>query len=165
MIKESKVNDQWYFAYGSNLSRAQMEDRTGPIREERRARLDGYRLAFNKRGSDSTAKANIEPSPGKTVWGIVYRCSPDALCDLDTYEGVAGGHYVRQAIRVRLDGGGELEAVTYVAGKAFIDNSLTPSPDYLRTILEGAREHDLPDDYIRSVASLGSQRPGNKGRW
>jgi gamma-glutamylcyclotransferase len=148
------VNDRWYFAYGSNLSRGQMEQRTGHIREERRARLDGYRLAFNKRGSDGTGKANIVPDAGAAVWGVVYRCSPDALREMDKHEGVAGGHYVRHLIRVRLDGGDELDAVTYVAGQTFLDAPLTPSAKYLGTILQGARQHRLPNDYIRSIEAL-----------
>ncbi|GIW32793.1 gamma-glutamylcyclotransferase family protein [Meiothermus sp.] len=152
------MNDQWYFAYGSNLSRRQMEQRTGPIREARQARLDGYRLAFNKRGSDGTGKANIVPDGGATVWGIVYLCRPDALREMDEHEGVAGGHYARYGIRIRLDDGDELDAVTYVAGKAFIDDSLTPSARYLATILDGARQHLLPDDYIRSIEALARPR-------
>lgn len=159
------MSDQWYFAYGSNLARDQKVNRTGPIREERRARLDGYRLAFNKRGTDGTGKANIVLHEGGTVWGVVYRCSPSALNAMDRYEGVPGGHYVRKTVRVRVDGGDELDAITYVAGNAFIDNSLTPNSEYLQTILRGAREHDLPDEYIRSVEALGNQsNAGNQRR-
>ena len=151
------MSDQWYFAYGSNLARDQKVKRTGKIREERRARLDGYRIAFNKRGTGGTGKANIVPDQTGTVWGVVYRCSPEALNEMDQYEGVSGGHYARKTVRVRVDSGDELEAVTYVAGRTFIDDSLTPSPEYLQTILRGAREHDLPDEYIRSVQELGNR--------
>lgn len=153
------MDDQWYFAYGSNLSTGQMKRRTGPIREPRRARLDGYRLAFNKRGSDGSGKANIVPDAGATVWGSVYLCSPDALREMDSHEGIARGHYVHHRIRVRLDDGDELDAVTYIAGKSFLDDSLTPSAEYLATILDGARQHRLPDDYIRSIEALAS--PGS----
>jgi len=155
------MNDQWYFAYGSNLARDQKVNRTGPVREERRARLDGYRLAFNKRGTDGTGKANIVPDEGGTVWGVVYRCSPSALNDMDGHEGVSGGHYVRKTVRVRADGGEELDAVTYVAGSAYIHDSLTPSSEYLKTILRGAREHDLPDEYVRDLEAFG--RHSNAG--
>jgi cation transport regulator ChaC len=151
------MSDPWYFAYGSNLARDRMEERTGRIREERRARLDGYRIAFNKRDTDGTGKANIIPDQTGTVWGVVYRCSPQALADMDRHEGVSGGHYHRQQICVRVDSGDELEAVTYVAGKAFIDDSLTPSPEYLQIILRGAREHGLPDDYIAGLEALGNR--------
>lgn len=55
----SRMSDHWYFAYGSNLSTEQKERRTGFIREARCARLDGYHIAFNKRGNDGTGKANM----------------------------------------------------------------------------------------------------------
>lgn len=71
------------------------------------------------------------------------------------HEGVSGGHYARKMVCVRVDSGDELEAVTYVAGDAFIDDSLTPCPAYLQTILRGAREHDLPEEYIRGIEALG----------
>ncbi|ABU60262.1 gamma-glutamylcyclotransferase family protein [Roseiflexus castenholzii] len=148
--------DQWYFAYGSNLSKEQMEERIGSSREARVAWLTGYRLVFNKRSKkDGTGKANIVPAAGATVWGVVYRCSYDDLQKMDKCEGVKGGHYQRHAIRVQLDSGEELDAVTYVAGERFLAaESLKPSTEYLETIITGARQHRLPDDYIRSIEAL-----------
>jgi len=149
------VIDRWHFAYGSNLSKHQKMDRTGPIREARRARLGGYRIAFNKRGSDGTGKANIVPDPRGTVWGVVYRCNPDALSAMDKREGVSAGHYVRMNVSVAVHDDEDLSAITYVAGSTFIDNLLTPNPGYLQTILEGAREHGLPENYICRLEALG----------
>jgi cation transport regulator ChaC len=157
----SEVSDQWYFAYGSNLATDQKEHRTGSIREAKRARLDGYRLAFNKRGSDGTGKANIVPDSGRTVWGVVYRMSPAALAKMDKYEGVAGGHYSRRAVRVRCESGDDRDAVTYVAGHAFLDDSLTPAQNYLQKILQGARGHHLPEDYIREIEEAACQGEGH----
>lgn len=68
------MNDYWYFAYGSNLSTKQMENRIGSTRQAKRTRLVGYRLAFNKRGNDETGKANIVVDAKSTVWGVIYRC-------------------------------------------------------------------------------------------
>jgi cation transport regulator ChaC len=154
--RESDVSDQWYFAYGSNLARDQKVSRSGPIREKRRAQLNGYRIAFNKRGIDGTGKANIVPEPGVIVWGVVFRCTPNALREIDRFEGVSGGHYFRKMVRVRVDGGENLDAVTYLAGNTFIDDSLSPNPKYLQTVLQGAREHDLPEDYICAVEMMGN---------
>ncbi len=50
------MSDLSYFAYGSNLAKDQMKERTGPIREARRAWIDGYRVAFNKRGDDGLGR-------------------------------------------------------------------------------------------------------------
>lgn len=132
-----------------------MKERIGSIREGQVARLTGYRLAFNKRSNDGTSKANIVPAAGATVWGVVYRCSHDDLQKIDQYEGVEGGHYQRHAIRVQLDSGEERDAVTYVAGeRSLAAESLKPSTEYLEKILTGARQHRLPDDYIRSIEAL-----------
>lgn len=152
------MSDFWYFAYGSNLATDQMVQRTGDIREARRARLLGYRLAFNKRGRDGSGKANIVPDPTGIVWGVVYRCSGEALEKMDRWEGVPSGHYVRKIVRVQLDNGDELEAVTYVAGPRFVDDALIPAPEYLEKILRGARHHHLPPDYIRNL-----QAQANRG--
>ena len=54
--------DVWYFAYGSNMSRDRKEKRTGLIRSARKARLPGYRLAFNKDNHSGGAYANIVPA-------------------------------------------------------------------------------------------------------
>ena len=153
----SPVSDHWYFAYGSNLATDQKEHRTGRIREAKRARLDGHRIAFNKRGRDGTGKANIVPDSDRTVWGVVYRISSEALDKMDKHEGVAGGHYSRNAVRVRCESGDETAAVTYVAGHAFLDDSLTPAPNYLQNILRGARDHNLPEAYIREIEEAACQ--------
>jgi len=139
----------WYFAYGSNLDADRKALRTGPIREARRVHLRAYRLVFNKRGSDGTGKANIVPDPVGVVWGVIYRCTPAALLDLDRFEGVSRGHYSRTVVRVTTDTEGDLDAVTYVAGPAFIDESVVPSPEYMGHILRGAHQHDLPAEYIK----------------
>lgn len=151
---ESAAGDQWYFAYGSNLYTDRKEERTGRIREAKPAHLDGYRFAFNKRGSDNTGKANIVPDSAGGVWGIIYRCSPSALDKMDRYEGVCTGDYQRRSVRVRLDCGDEVEAITYVAGDRFVDDSLEPSDEYGEMILRGARDHGLPDTYIKTIERM-----------
>jgi gamma-glutamylcyclotransferase len=93
------TRDRWYFAYGSNLLPDQKQRRTGTIREVKRCRLLGWRLAFNKRGNDGAFYANIVGHETEEVWGVIYRCNPHALSQMDDYEGVCGGHYCRVAGR------------------------------------------------------------------
>lgn len=145
------MSDRWYFAYGSNLAVDQKEDRTGKIREARRARLAGYRVVFNKLGKDKTGKANLEPDGGRVVWGVVYLCNPAALKEMDKSEGVACGHYHRAEVEVECDSGEMLEAVTYIAGESYVRSSLTPAPEYLERIIRGACDHGLPEEYIQEV--------------
>lgn len=152
----TKAADVFYFAYGSNLNAQQKEKRTGRIREARRARLPGYRLAFNKRAAGGGVNANIVPQVGDEVWGVLYRCTPAALSEMDHYEGVAEGHYDRALVTVLLEDGQQVEAITYVAGQGFICSEGLPRKDYLERIVRGARDYGLPEDYVRRIARLGT---------
>jgi len=156
-MEDQELEDIWYFAYGSNLEIDQKERRTGPIRDAKRSRLDGYRLVFNKLGSDGTGKANIARNPASHVWGVVYLCSQVTLEKMDGWEGVANGDYRRIIVRVQTDQGEELEAMTYVAGESFIRPSLVPARNYLQRIVDGARYHKLPDDYLREIQIAGKK--------
>ena len=140
----------WYFAYGSNLWTDQMAHRTGPIPQDenrpRRAALPHYRLIFNMRGEDGQVFANIQ-SPGKGVHGVVYRCSPEALTRLDGYE----RGYERRRVFVTAENGERLEAFTYVAEPPNVVDGRRPAAEYLRRIVTGARQHGLPESYIREI--------------
>ena len=146
-------SDAWYFAYGSNLSPDQKEQRTGSIREAVRCWLPDYRLAFNKRGRGGQCYANIVPEPGQEVWGVIYLCDEGAFQRMDRCEGVAGGHYVRETIRVVLESGEERDAITYIAGNRFLCPEGAPSREYLGKIVDGALHHGLPQEYISQLQS------------
>ena len=125
-------DDTWYFAYGSNLNISRKEQRTGRVRESQIARLEGYRLAFNKRGSNGEVYANLMEAPTEEVLGVVYRCSEQAIQELDVFEGVAGGHYRRCTLEVELVGSDQrIEAQVYLAEPPFICDEATPSDEYL----------------------------------
>ncbi len=138
----------WYFAYGSNLNRAQMKSRVGQILEERPARLENYELVFNKKARGGSATGNIRPAPGKAVHGVLYRISEQALRALDRFEGVPE-HYRRIEVTTVDHEGNKIEAQTYIATK--VENGLRPAPHYLQTVLQGAQEHNLPEEYIESI--------------
>jgi cation transport regulator ChaC len=149
--------DFWYFAYGSNLRIDQKEARTGPIRQghqrPRIARLPDYRLAFNKRGNGGVVYANVVASPGAEVFGVVYRCNPESMRKMDAKE--IG--YERKTVKVTADNGEALEAVTYVAKPEYVCPGGAPPKEYLARILKGAREHGLPEGYIKSIEALGGR--------
>jgi len=146
----------WYFAYGSNMSAPRLfEERLKPagvVAGERIAgRLDGWRLAFNKRArvSNGAGAGNIVPAPGAVVHGTLNLLPPKGFEVLDRYEGVAGGHYERRPILVvRADTGATVKAVTYVA--LLTGEDLRPTRAYLSHLLAG---HDLlPADYFRRLS-------------
>lgn len=114
------------------------------------ARLRGFRLACDKRGADGSGKANLHPHAGSLVWGVVYRLDPADWSALDACETL----YQRVAVRVEADGR-ELAAQSY-RSRALTDDPV-PFAWYRRLMLEGAREHALPDDYLRTLAALPSR--------
>jgi gamma-glutamylcyclotransferase len=153
------MTDQWYFAYGSNLSQDQKEARTGAVRSARVATLHGFRLVFNKRSKDGSGKANIVVDDKHIVWGVAYLCDSEAMAAMDRFEGVCDGGYCQLPVAVRTAGGEYLDAVTYVAGEAFVCFELRPSQTYLNTILEGARSHGFPKDYVGSIVRIAGRMP------
>ncbi len=153
----------WHFAYGSNMNRAQMLSRVGNILEEHNAHLPNFELRFNKKVRGGTAGANVQPSPGKTVYGVLYKIDESTFRSLDRYEGVPE-HYRRIEIQVTPDdnpaaatespaaaGRQPVPAQVYIASK--IEKGLRPSAQYLKAILDGAGEHSLPAAYIGEIKS------------
>jgi len=141
-------NTSWYFAYGSNLSRAQMRARAGQILEEINGELKNYELRFNKKSRGGSATANIQPTPGKSVHGVLYRIPESSYRNLDRFEGVPE-HYRRIEVRVTAIDGREIPAQAFIASK--VEKGLRPVAHYLQTILDGAAEHGLPADYIAGI--------------
>jgi len=154
-----KPGDEWYFAYGSNLSVDQKEMRTGRIRKATKCRLPGHRLAFNKEGRHGEVYANIMPDAKSEVWGVAYLCNPEAMNELDRFEGVPGGHYHREKVEVVTETGEKLSAVAYVAGPRPVTEEGWPSKDYLERILKGAAHHGLPAEYIREIEQRAAGKP------
>ncbi|GBC95531.1 hypothetical protein HRbin16_01321 [bacterium HR16] len=140
---------QWYFAYGSNMNTKQLSCRIG--RQKVTSRV-GYapdhELVFNKLSRDGTGYANIQPKRDGIVYGVLYQLTEEELKKLDESEGVPK-HYRREKIEVVLIEGGKVEADTYIAVR--IQDGLRPRADYLKRIIEGAKEHGLPGDYIQKL--------------
>src|SRR5713101_1308514 len=106
----------WYFAYGSNMNRAQMSLRAGQIFEEQLVRLENYVMLFNKKARGGSATANIRPAPGKTVFGVLYKIPEAAFRNLDRFEGVRE-HYRRIEVNVTDGTGRKIAAQAYIATK------------------------------------------------
>jgi hypothetical protein len=98
------------------------------------------------KSSDGSAKCDLvfggEPA---TAYGVVFEIDPGELPILDRYED-AGSCYDRGSITV-LAGNRSLEVLTYLA--ASIDDDLAPYDWYRNWVVAGAREHELPEDYVR----------------
>lgn len=139
------------FAYGSNMS----EGRLG-------ARITGYRaigigyivdkvVVCNKRSQDGSAKANLVTSDGDSVWGVLFEIPEDQVDALDRAE----GGYTKKPYQVVLSEGDEKAAEAYVSQD--LTDEPVPYDWYKEHIVEGAREHSLPEDYIRTLEMLPSK--------
>jgi cation transport regulator ChaC len=144
----------WYFGYGSNMHPAIFLDRRQmhPLLT-RTARLENYNLCFNLPiGPGERGVANIEPESGARTCGVLYLLTPEELGRLDRTEGVHFGAYHRIRVAVLVEDGARVPAFTYRA--SVTREGRKPSARYLRLLVEGARLHGLPRDYVQFLASF-----------
>lgn len=127
----------FYFAYGSNMSSPRLVQRVGPVRVLGRARLEGYRHSFSKRGNDGTAKGNVERAVGAAVQGVLYALEPAQLEHLRSFE----GGYRQVEFEVLREDGERVRAASFEA--LALVRGLEPTPAYLEHYSAGMREHGL----------------------
>ena len=110
------------------------------------ATLQGYVLRWHKAGQDGSGKCDIVKTsePGACVYGVVYELAADEKPRLDAAEGLGHG-YDEMQVTLKL-ASSSTTAWTYCA--TAIDASLRPYTWYKALVVSGAREHDLPSDYI-----------------
>ena len=144
----------WYFAYGSNMQRATFEGRRGMRPTESLCgRLTGYRLCFDLPiGSGERGVANLAADEKECVCGVLYLVSSEELERLDRTEGVGNGYYERIEVDVEGRDGVMVRAWTYVSTNGVTGRK--PSQRYVGLLLEGAREHGLPPDYVAWLEAL-----------
>ena len=145
-----------YFAYGSNMSLAQMRERCPESVAIGNGWLADHALVFPRYSTRRrSGAASIAPRPGATVWGVIYATTEADLARLDVFEGfradraAAENNYNRAMIlvaRLKMD---PLTCVTYIARREA--DHLPPSHDYLQTILTGAIENGLPESYVQAL--------------
>jgi hypothetical protein len=136
-----------YFAYGSNMDQNQMLSRVPSATLLSPARLDGFRVVFNKAAADGSAKANIHPSFAEddAVLGCIYELSDS---DFQLLKGFENG-YVTMPVEVSQESA-KVRAQTFIAVAPALIRG-TASPEYIATILLAARALALPEDYVDSL--------------
>ena len=147
-----------YFAYGSNMASSQMAERCPGAVCLGIARLPGYRLAFdawsNRRGG---LVADVLPTPGADVWGVLWRVTEEHAEALDRYEGVARGQYRRETVQVESAQGEAVAAFAYVICNPGDEGPTTDG--YRDLLLEGAREHALPPSSVKAIEEVPTLPP------
>ena len=156
MINDQQVKPvKLYFAYGSNLSLAQMRERCPDSVPIAAHILPDHRLEFV--GSSSQrwgvgGVATVVPQPGSKVYGALYRLTAEDEARLDLYEAVnparpGEGKYVKN--EKLLDYKGEW-ALLYLA-TAMVQGVNSPSTKYLGVIRQGYRDWGLPLDELAGI--------------
>lgn len=152
----------YYFAYGSNLHPGRLQARLGEVDIAGICRLSGWRLVFNKRGEDDSAKANImyTGQPGNVVWCALYRLPRAVLPELDRYE-TRGYGYDRVEFRlppecIRPEPVEALSVQGYISPPQWQAGDWLPFDWYLGLVETGARYHDFPAHYVQALSGHAS---------
>jgi len=144
-----------YFGYGSNMPKAVIEERVGPCERVGVAYITGYTLRFHKRSTiDHTGKCDAYRTgePTDIVWGSVDLLSDDQIAAMDEVEGPG---YRRVTVKATM-GERIVEADIYLARPEAVDPELSPIDSYKECVLSGARELDLPAEYVDAIEAVPS---------
>lgn len=145
-----------YFAYGSNLSRTQMQRRCPSAELVGTAVLPGHRIAFthhSRRWAGGVADVVIDP--GAEVWGLLYALQPEDLDALDHYEGHPD-RYSRHRTTVETQGGPVDDVWVYTVVDKL--EHVPPTQAYLAPILEAADTFAFPVSHLdRLHRTVGQQ--------
>jgi len=145
------------FAYGSNMSVRQMAERCPGGRIIGVGVLRDHGLAFNRYSFGwSGGVADVVPSPGAEVWGVVWDIPDGEMAALDAYEDVPEGYRrVEREIALR-DGRSRIAWVYTVVRKS---DFTPPRRDYIEIIRAAAREFDFPAWYRDTLDAVPSLDP------
>lgn len=137
-----------YFAYGSNLLPARLQQRVPSAIATTTGYIHHCRLVFNKVGRDGSSKANIESAPNSRVYGAIYCMDPSEQWALDHAESLGIG-YEHHWVTVHSESG-ESTALTYRALRTAPE--LLPYIWYRDLVVQGAEAHGLLPAYTAAIA-------------
>ena len=133
---------QYYFGYGSNLSKEQMAIRCPESKYFASGSLSGFSWLINARGY-----ASIKRSEGEFVLGEIFTLSQQDVNYLDIYESVEEGMYLKSNLSVQTSKG-TIDCLVYIAS----DNNIgKPQEEYINRINLGIKSANLPDDYVKKA--------------
>lgn len=150
----------WYFAYGSNLNQDDLDkwcDKHGEPRLNlkskawHRATLHDFALSFNCYSrTRRCGAANIQPSPGECVRGVVFEITQPELELIARKEGTPKT-YVEKNVALELEDGTRVPSKTFHCCPGTERPDLKPSKEYLHIIIEGARRYGLDPAWIEKL--------------
>lgn len=154
----------YYFAYGSNMSKARLRERVPSAQPLGCYRLEGFDLRFHKVGVDNSAKCDAfcTDHASDNIYGVLYEIDPAELPSLNRAEGLGFG-YDQTIVFLSSQSGDAVTAMTYVA--THIREGLKPYDWYLNHLLVGAKEGGLPEQYVsEKIAAVKTKKDKDKIR-
>lgn len=144
-----------YFAYGSNMLCERLKKRVSGVETFGTARLQKYSLRFHKRSIDGSGKCNLlnTGNDSDEVHEVLFEIPENQLAALDDAEGLGNG-YERATIAVTGMSADPIDAAVYLATPDAIDPALEPYDWYRSLVIAGARQHNLPEAYVREIEAV-----------
>ena len=153
-----------HFAYGSNLllERIRLPERSPNAQPVAVARLDRWRLVFEKKGSDGSGKATLRLTGERrdAVHGVLYHLPAAERRRLDRAEGPG---YAAHTVEVAV-GDERRPAWLYLAVERFLDPRARPFRWYRGLVHAGARQHGLPAAYASAIEAVPTRRDPDRDR-
>lgn len=153
----------YYFAYGSNMSTKRLTQRVASARFVSLATLDNHCLRFHKKSHDGSAKCDAFETDNSDdeVIGTLFTMDEAEKPLLDYAEGLGAGYDIKK-VTLTLPSGKSQQAFTYYATD--IDETFLPYTWYLAHVVNGAKEHGLPEDYVKKIKQIKAIEDTNQQR-
>lgn len=142
-----------YFAYNARISPDEMKQAAPNAEFKFIAHLPEWGLEFpiaNETWGGTLPV--VTPEPGSTVWGAVYEVSKPDLASLDEIE--AREQRSSQTVEAMDRNGRRHQVIVHLLDGAATANGNgdgSPSPDYLRLMVNGSRHWSLPFGWIAGL--------------
>lgn len=132
-----------YWAYGSNLNVAAMDERCPGAHKLRALKLPEFALVFR-------GVADVVHRKGARAYGGLWWINHRHEATLDTYEGVNSGFYLKRYAKLHFEGIKEPVRTLYYQ-MSMRRGVMPPSEPYLNTIAQGYRDFGLPLEALEAA--------------
>lgn len=136
-----------YFAYSAFLDPVLLSQLAPKAEFQFIAHLPETRLTF----PDTEGRPSLEPAPGNTVWGAVFKVSGTELKAIGNAEGSEGRVPIKDCRAV--DRSGHKYDVSVFA-QPFDGSDHRPSAPYMEQVVKGARHWQLPTGWVAGLEDL-----------
>jgi hypothetical protein len=148
------IKHVWYFIYGSNMFEEQLTCRLTEIGEKYlqkvRCRLKDYVFVYNKLGYDGSSKGNLLKSVNESVEGIAILVMGNKLDDfIKKFE----PGYIKEKIIIETVNTASTNSLYTFKAYTCISYKTTtshPTKEYVQKVIDGAKENQLPIEYIQN---------------